>query len=84
MESKSKSMRAAFMQRQRAPSPSFGQRCLRFVLLTDDGIRHKLSAVQLTIQIDDGLLAQATKLAREKGCDLSRLIEDTRCAIKSR
>ena len=34
--------------------------------------------MQMTIQIDDGLLAQATKLARENGCDLSRLIEDTR------
>lgn len=53
------------------------QRCLRFVLLTDNGIRHKLSTMQMTIQIDDRLLAQATKLAREKGCDLSRLIEDT-------
>ena len=33
--------------------------------------------MQTTIQIEDGLLVQATKLAREKGCDLSRLIEDT-------
>ena len=33
--------------------------------------------MQTTIQLDDNLLAQATKLAREKGCDLSRLIEDT-------
>jgi hypothetical protein len=45
--------------------------------LTNGGIRHKLSTMQTTIQISDGLLAQATKLAREKGCDLSRLIEDT-------
>jgi hypothetical protein len=29
------------------------------------------------IQIDEALLAQATKLARENGCDVSRLIEDT-------
>jgi len=33
--------------------------------------------MQTTIQLDDDLLAQATKLAREKGCDLSRLIEET-------
>jgi len=33
--------------------------------------------VQTTIQLDDALLAQATKLAREKGCDLSHLIEET-------
>jgi hypothetical protein len=33
--------------------------------------------MQTTIQLDDALLAQATKLAREKGCDLSHLIEDT-------
>jgi hypothetical protein len=30
-----------------------------------------------TIQLDADLLAQATKLAREKGCDLSSLIEQT-------
>jgi hypothetical protein len=30
--------------------------------------------VQTTIQLDDDLLAQAKKLAREKGCDLSSLI----------
>ena len=33
--------------------------------------------MQTTIQIDDALLAQATKLAREKGYDLSSLIEET-------
>lgn len=33
--------------------------------------------MQTTIQLDDDLLAQATKLAREKGCDLSHLIEET-------
>jgi hypothetical protein len=33
--------------------------------------------MQTTIQLDDALLAEATKLAREKGCDLSHLIEDT-------
>jgi hypothetical protein len=33
--------------------------------------------MQTTIQLDDALLEQATKLAREKGCDLSHLIEDT-------
>jgi hypothetical protein len=33
--------------------------------------------MRTTIQLDDVLLAQATKLAREKGCDLSRFIEDT-------
>jgi hypothetical protein len=33
--------------------------------------------MQTTIQLDDTLLAQATKLASEKGCDLSRLIEET-------
>jgi len=32
--------------------------------------------MQTTIQLDDALLAQAAKLAREKGCDLSHLIED--------
>jgi hypothetical protein len=32
---------------------------------------------QTTIQLDNALLAQATRLAREKGCDLSRLIEET-------
>ena len=33
--------------------------------------------MQTTIQLDDTLLAQATELAREKGCDLSHLIEET-------
>jgi hypothetical protein len=33
--------------------------------------------MQTTVQLDDALLAQATKLAREKGCDLSQLIEET-------
>jgi hypothetical protein len=33
--------------------------------------------MQTTIQLDDALLAQAAKLARERGCDLSHLIEDT-------
>ena len=33
--------------------------------------------MQTTIQLDGALLAQATKLAREKGCDLSHLIEET-------
>jgi hypothetical protein len=33
--------------------------------------------MQTTIQLDDALLAQATKLAREKGYDLSHLIEET-------
>ena len=33
--------------------------------------------MQTTIQIDDAILAQATKLAREKGYDLSYLIEET-------
>jgi len=33
--------------------------------------------MQTTIQLDDALLAQATKLAREKACDLSQLIEET-------
>ncbi|MDB6108944.1 MAG: transcriptional regulator, CopG family [Pedosphaera sp.] len=34
-------------------------------------------AMQTTIQLDDALLAQATKLAHEKGYDLSHLIEET-------
>jgi hypothetical protein len=29
------------------------------------------------IQLDDALLAEAAKLASEKGCDLSRFIEET-------
>ncbi|HZM06057.1 MAG TPA: hypothetical protein VFC44_23905 [Candidatus Saccharimonadales bacterium] len=33
--------------------------------------------MQTTIQLDDAVLAEATKLAREKGYDLSRLIEET-------
>ena len=33
--------------------------------------------MQTTIQLDDVLLSQATKLAREKGCDLSHLVEET-------
>jgi hypothetical protein len=33
--------------------------------------------MQTTIQLDDAVLAQATKLARAKGCDLSHLIEET-------
>ena len=33
--------------------------------------------MQTIIQLDDDLLAQATKLAREQGCDLSHLIEQT-------
>ncbi len=33
--------------------------------------------MQTTIQLDDTLLDQATKLAQAKGCDLSHLIEET-------
>ncbi|MGD0814737.1 MAG: CopG family transcriptional regulator [Verrucomicrobiota bacterium] len=33
--------------------------------------------MQTTIHLDAALLAQATKLAREKGCDSSHLIEET-------
>ncbi len=33
--------------------------------------------MQTMIQLDDTLLAAATKLAREKGYDLSHLIEET-------
>jgi hypothetical protein len=33
--------------------------------------------MQTTIQLDDALLDQATKLARDKGCDLSQFIEET-------
>jgi hypothetical protein len=33
--------------------------------------------MRTTIQLDDDLLAQATKLASEKGCDLSHFIEET-------
>ena len=33
--------------------------------------------MQTTIQLDDALLAQATKLAHEKGYDLSHFIEET-------
>jgi hypothetical protein len=33
--------------------------------------------MQMTIQLDDALLEHATQLAREKGCDLSHLIEET-------
>jgi hypothetical protein len=33
--------------------------------------------MQTTIQLDDAVLAQAIKLAREKGYDLSHLIEET-------
>ena len=36
-----------------------------------------LSFVQTTIQLDETLLAQATKLAQAKGCDLSHLIAET-------
>ncbi len=32
--------------------------------------------MRTTIQLDDAVLAQATKLAREKGCDLSLFIEE--------
>jgi len=33
--------------------------------------------MQTTIKLDDALLAQVEKLADEKGCDLSHLIEET-------
>jgi hypothetical protein len=33
--------------------------------------------MQTTIQLDDALLAEAAKLAHDKGCDLSHLIEET-------
>jgi hypothetical protein len=33
--------------------------------------------MQTTIQLDDALLAEADKAAREKGCDLSHFIEET-------
>ena len=32
--------------------------------------------MRTTIQLDDALLAQATQMAREKGCDLSQFIEE--------
>jgi hypothetical protein len=33
--------------------------------------------MRTTIQLDDALVAQATKLAQEQGCDLSHFIEET-------
>ena len=36
-----------------------------------------LSWMQTTIQLDETLFAQATKLAQAKGCDLSHFIEET-------
>jgi len=33
--------------------------------------------MQTTIQLDDAILAQATKLAQEKGYDLSHFIEES-------
>lgn len=36
-----------------------------------------IGTMQTMIQLDDALLAKATELAREKGCDLSQLIEET-------
>jgi hypothetical protein len=33
--------------------------------------------MQTTIQLDETLLDQATKLAKAKGCDLSHFIEET-------
>jgi hypothetical protein len=33
--------------------------------------------MQTTIQLDEALLVKATKLAGEKGCDLSQFIEET-------
>jgi hypothetical protein len=41
--------------------------------------------MQTSIQLDDALVAEATKLACEEGCDLSHLIEETlrdRIALK--
>jgi|ERR1017187_1543646 hypothetical protein len=47
------------------------------VALTVDRFWDNLSAMQTTIQLDETLLDQATKLAQAKGCDLSHLIEET-------
>jgi hypothetical protein len=33
--------------------------------------------MKTTIQLDEALLAEATKLAREKGCDLSHFIAES-------
>ena len=45
--------------------------------MTVTAARCNFTSVQTTIQIDDALLAQAKKLAEEKGCDLSYLINET-------
>jgi hypothetical protein len=45
--------------------------------LTIARLRGNRLEMRTTIHLDDALLAQATKLAGEKGCDLSRLIEET-------
>jgi hypothetical protein len=37
----------------------------------------KLNRMQTTIQLDETLLDQATRLAQDKGCDLSQFIEET-------
>jgi len=47
------------------------------VALTVDRFWDDLSRMQTTIQLDETLLDQATKLAKAKGCDLSHFIEET-------
>jgi len=47
------------------------------LVLTLEEPNRSFLAMETTIHLDDDLLAQAVKLAREKGCDLSRLIEET-------
>ena len=45
--------------------------------MTVGGFGDHLSSVQTTIQLDETLLDQATKLAQSKDCDLSHFIEET-------
>ena len=45
--------------------------------LTPGRLCDKFFSVQTTIQLDETLIEQATKLARDKGCDLSQFIEET-------
>ena len=62
-----------------AHEPCLGAGCSQYesASLTGKQPFRSLLIMQTTIQLDDEVLALATKLAEERGCDLSRLIEET-------
>ena len=51
--------------------------CIAKNLLVRTGDSGKLNCMQTTIQLDETVLDQATRLAQDRGCNLSQFIEET-------